>query len=72
MLTGLQQVEALLNSSGTYIIDAENTAELARLLHHGQLVTQAMGGPLPELTDVSACRTFSMWLAARRLGLGVG
>ncbi|RAQ97143.1 class I SAM-dependent methyltransferase [Thermogemmatispora tikiterensis] len=53
MLTGLQQVETLLNSSGTYIIDAENTAELARLLHHGQLASRAMGGPLPELTDVS-------------------
>lgn len=36
-----------------YIIDAENAAEMARLMVQDQVITQAMGGPLPEQADLS-------------------
>ncbi|MFL5658811.1 MAG: class I SAM-dependent methyltransferase [Ktedonobacteraceae bacterium] len=36
-----------------YIVDAENAAEMARLMLQDHLLTQAMGGPLPEHTDLS-------------------
>jgi ubiquinone/menaquinone biosynthesis C-methylase UbiE len=36
-----------------YVFDAENAAEMARLMVQDQVITQAMGGPLPEQTDLS-------------------
>lgn len=35
----------------TYFIDAENVAEMARLMNQDRLVTKGMGGPFPELSD---------------------
>ncbi|HLI06466.1 MAG TPA: methyltransferase domain-containing protein [Ktedonobacteraceae bacterium] len=45
------------NASGdenAYFIDAENVAEMARLAMQDRLTTKAMGGLLPEQTDLSA------------------
>jgi tRNA G46 methylase TrmB len=39
-----------------YINDAENAAEMARLMVQEQLLTQAMGGVLAEQTDLSGIR----------------
>jgi ubiquinone/menaquinone biosynthesis C-methylase UbiE len=36
-----------------YVIDAENAAEMARLMLLDRSLTQAMGGPLPEQDDLS-------------------
>ncbi|HLJ32475.1 MAG TPA: class I SAM-dependent methyltransferase [Ktedonobacteraceae bacterium] len=36
-----------------YFIDAENAAEMARLLYQDHLTTQGMGGTIPERTDFS-------------------
>ena len=36
-----------------YIMDAENAAEMARLMIQDHLLTQAMGGLVPEQTDLS-------------------
>jgi ubiquinone/menaquinone biosynthesis C-methylase UbiE len=36
-----------------YIIDAENAAEMARLMVQDHVVTQAMGGALPEQTNLT-------------------
>jgi ubiquinone/menaquinone biosynthesis C-methylase UbiE len=51
MVSTLSDVET--EEPGTYIIDAESTAELARQLHRGQLTTRALGGLLPELPGVA-------------------
>ncbi len=37
-----------------YALDAENAAEMARLMVQEQVITRAMGGVLPEQTDLSA------------------
>ena len=42
------------DSSNRYVIDIENGAETARLLAQDQLYTRAMGGVLPEHSDLSA------------------
>ena len=46
------------NSSGknTYVIDVENAAELARLIHQDRLTTKSMGGLLAEQPDLSSYR----------------
>jgi len=36
-----------------YMLPAENAAEMARLMLQDHMLTQAMGGPLPEQTDIS-------------------
>ena len=36
-----------------YLLDAENAAEMARLMLQDHMLTKAMGGPLPEQTDLS-------------------
>src|SRR6266567_5083741 len=36
-----------------YIIDAENAAEIARLMVQDRVVTEAMGGVLPEQTGLA-------------------
>ncbi|QBD74614.1 class I SAM-dependent methyltransferase [Ktedonosporobacter rubrisoli] len=36
-----------------YIVDAENAAEMARLMRQEHLLTRMMGGPLPEIADLS-------------------
>jgi len=36
-----------------YVVDAESAAEMARLLHQEQALTQAMGGIFPEQPDLS-------------------
>jgi ubiquinone/menaquinone biosynthesis C-methylase UbiE len=54
MLSSLPDMVA--EPGGTYILDSESTAELARALHHGRLTTLAMGGLLPELTSVAGIR----------------
>lgn len=40
-----------------YVIDAESEAEMARLIDQERLVTQAMGGPLAEIKDLSGIST---------------
>src|SRR5438067_603028 len=40
-------------SESTYVIDAENAAEMARLTNQSRLVTKAMGGLFPEGLDLS-------------------
>ncbi len=42
------------HSESTYIIDAENAAEMARLMHLDRLTTGGMGGLFPEQSDLSA------------------
>src|SRR5579885_299033 len=37
-----------------YVIDAENAAEMARLMVQDRLVTTAMGGPFAEQHDLSS------------------
>ena len=37
----------------TYFIDAENAAEMARLMHQDHLTTEGMGGLFPERSDFS-------------------
>lgn len=39
--------------SQSYLIDADNAAEMARLMLQDQVLTQAMGGPLAEQTDLT-------------------
>ncbi len=41
-------------SENTYFIDAENAAEMARLMHQGRLLTKGMGGLFPEQFDISS------------------
>jgi ubiquinone/menaquinone biosynthesis C-methylase UbiE len=41
----------------TYIMDAENAAEIARLSHLHRLITFSMGGLLPEISHVTSLRT---------------
>jgi len=36
-----------------YVIDAENAAEMARLMLQDRLLTQSMGGLIPEPIDLS-------------------
>jgi ubiquinone/menaquinone biosynthesis C-methylase UbiE len=36
-----------------YVLPAENAAEMARLMLQDHLLTEIMGGPIPELTDLS-------------------
>jgi ubiquinone/menaquinone biosynthesis C-methylase UbiE len=40
-----------------YVMDAENAAEMARLMLQDRLLTQAMGGLLPEQTNLSQIHT---------------
>src|SRR5205807_8685362 len=40
-------------SESTYVIDAENAAEMARLTNQDRLVTKVMGGLFPERSDHS-------------------
>ena len=40
-------------SENKYFIDAENAAEMARLMHQDRLTTKGMGGALPERSDFS-------------------
>ena len=40
----------------TYVIDAENAAEMARLMRQEQIVTAGMGGIFPEQSDLSEIR----------------
>src|SRR5579875_78129 len=42
------------DAEGTYFIDAEEAAELARLMQQDRLVTEVMGGLLPELETLPA------------------
>jgi ubiquinone/menaquinone biosynthesis C-methylase UbiE len=37
----------------TYFLDAESATEMARLMHQDRLLTQALGGALPEQPDLS-------------------
>jgi ubiquinone/menaquinone biosynthesis C-methylase UbiE len=40
-------------SENEYFIDAENAAEMARLMHQDRLTTRGMGGVFPERSDFS-------------------
>src|ERR1700753_1331797 len=37
----------------TYVVDAESSAEMARLMRQEQLITEGMGGLFPEGIDLS-------------------
>src|SRR6266568_1002623 len=39
-----------------YILDAENAAEMARLMLQDHMLTQALGGLIPEQSDLSQVR----------------
>src|ERR1700731_375477 len=39
-----------------YVMEAENVAEMARLINQGRLTTKGMGGLFPEHSDVSHIR----------------
>lgn len=41
-------------TESTYFLDAENAAEMARIVVQGRLITQAMGGPLAGITNLSS------------------
>jgi ubiquinone/menaquinone biosynthesis C-methylase UbiE len=41
------------SSENTYILDAENSAEMARLMQQDRMITEGMGGLFPERDDVS-------------------
>ncbi len=43
-------------SDTTYVVDAENAAEMARLHRQGRLLTQHMGGVFPASIDLSSIR----------------
>nr|BBH92655.1 hypothetical protein KTA_08540 [Thermogemmatispora argillosa] len=43
-----KQREERESSHNTYVIDAENAGELARLMHQDQMLTRGMGGLFPE------------------------
>lgn len=40
-------------TGNTYVIDLDDAAEMARLLHQDRLITQHMGGLFPERSDLS-------------------
>ncbi len=40
-------------NESTYVIDAENAAEMARLTRQDRLITKTMGGLFPERSDLS-------------------
>ncbi|GHO98388.1 hypothetical protein KSF_084360 [Reticulibacter mediterranei] len=44
------------NVTNTYIFDSNNPTELARLINQDRLITQAMGGPLNGVMNVSELR----------------
>src|SRR5712691_6950298 len=57
-LGGRHMTKSSASSSGTpghegYVLPAENAAEMARLMLLDHLLTQAVGGPLPEQSDLS-------------------
>ena len=41
------------HTNNTYVIDAENGAEMVRLIDQDRLITQAMGGIFSERNDLS-------------------
>ncbi len=41
------------SSENTYILDAESSAEMARLMQQDRMITEGMGGLFPERDDVS-------------------
>ncbi|MHB8600116.1 MAG: class I SAM-dependent methyltransferase [Ktedonobacteraceae bacterium] len=45
------------SAKSTYVIEAENAAEMARLTTQDRLVTKAMGGPFPPQLDLSSVQT---------------
>lgn len=58
-------------NESTYVIDAENAAEMARLTRQDRLITKTMGGLFPERSDLSGvrypgCRLWPWRLGARR------
>lgn len=56
------------SSESTYIFDAERVDELARLIHQGQALTKAAGGPLDGI-DVAV---IEQWQNVLDLGCGPG
>jgi ubiquinone/menaquinone biosynthesis C-methylase UbiE len=46
--------EAVPQSDNTYLLDAENAAEMARLIQQDLLITRHMGGLLPERPDFAS------------------
>jgi hypothetical protein len=54
----------------TYLIDIEETAELARLMQQDRLATEAMGGLLPEIAELPpGARVFDLASTGQRLPL---
>jgi ubiquinone/menaquinone biosynthesis C-methylase UbiE len=46
------QTSSSASSQKGYVVDAENAAEMARLMLQDHLLTSAMGGPIPEQTNL--------------------
>lgn len=55
-------------SEGSYIFDSESASEMARLTHQGQLLTQAMGGPLTGIDRADIAK----WQQVLDIGCGPG
>lgn len=52
-MTNLSDAASGEQSHDGYVLPAENAAEMARLMLQDHLITQAMGGPLPEQGDLA-------------------
>ena len=52
-MTDIPDSSSHLSSHEGYVLDAENAAEMARLMMQDHLLTRVMGGPVPEQTDLS-------------------
>ena len=55
-------------TESTYIFDSESASEMARLTHQGQLLTQAMGGPLAGIDRSDTAQ----WQQVLDIGCGPG
>ena len=52
-MTDISNASSETQDSEGYVLPAENAAEMARLMLQDHMFTRALGGPLPEQTDIS-------------------
>jgi len=52
-MTDISKASSETQDSEGYVLPAENAAEMARLMLQDHMFTRALGGPLPEQTDIS-------------------
>ena len=51
-MTDISNASSETQDSEGYVLPAENAAEMARLMLQDHMFTRALGGPLPEQTDI--------------------